>query len=110
MIFIVVKFPVRADRVEEWVSATETFTKAVRSEPGNVFFEWSRSVDDPQEFVLLEAFESQEAGQAHVETDHFKQFVAAGPDLIAATPSIINVEVSGTGWSEMAEIQPSHAG
>jgi quinol monooxygenase YgiN len=109
MIFIVVKFPVRADKVDEWVAASETFTKAVRNEPGNIFFEWSRSVDDPQEFVLLEAFASDEAGKDHVESDHFKTFVAAGPGLISRTPSIINVTIPADGWSEMAEIQPSDA-
>jgi quinol monooxygenase YgiN len=109
MIFIVVKFPVRADKVDEWVSATDTFTRAVRDEPGNVFFEWSRSLDDPLEFVLLEAFASDDAGKDHVESDHFRAFVAAGPDLVSRTPSIINVTIPGDGWSEMGEIKPSGA-
>ncbi len=110
MIFIVVKFPVRADKIDDWTVATDTFTKAVRDEPGNIFFEWSRSLEDPLEFVLLESFASDDAGKEHVGSDHFKAFVAAGPDLISQTPSIINVNVAADGWSAMAEIQPSRAG
>jgi hypothetical protein len=33
----------------------------------NPFFDWSRSVDDPNEFVLVEAFRDGDAGAAHVQ-------------------------------------------
>jgi quinol monooxygenase YgiN len=109
VIFIVVKFPVRPDRSEEWLSLVEDFTNATRAEPGNIFFEWSRSVDDPNRFVLLEAFRDQEAGEAHVNSDHFKAAMASLPEAISATPEIVNVEVSGDGWGRMAELQPRPA-
>lgn len=66
MIFIAVKFTVRPERAEEWLSLVDDFTQATRREPGNVFFEWSRSVEVPGQFVLLEAFASPAAGEAHV--------------------------------------------
>ncbi|MGV9777536.1 putative quinol monooxygenase, partial [Streptosporangium sp. NPDC003464] len=66
MIFITVKFTVRPERSEEWLSLVDDFTRATRQEPGNVFFEWSRSVETPNQFVLLEAFASSAAGEAHV--------------------------------------------
>jgi hypothetical protein len=31
------------------------------------------------------------------------------PDVIAETPKIINVEVAGDGWGQMAELQPRRA-
>lgn len=106
MIFIVVKFPVRADRSHEWLSLVEGFTKATRAEPGNVFFEWSRSVDNPQEFILLEAFHDRDAGELHVNSDHFKAAMELLPDAISGPPEIINVEVPGDDWATMAELQP----
>ena len=106
MIFIVVKFPIRPDRSDEWMSLIEEFTTATRQEPGNIFFEWSRSVDNPNQFVLVEAFESREAGEVHVNSDHFKTAMAWIPDVIADTPEIINVEVPGNGWAPMAELKP----
>ena len=42
------------------------FTKATRAEPGCLWFDWSRSLDDPNEYVLVEAFPDGEAGGAHV--------------------------------------------
>lgn len=106
MIFIVVKFPVRPERSEDWLALTADFTAATRAEPGNIFFDWSRSVDDPNEFVLVEAFRDSEAGGAHVGSAHFKEAMAVLPDAIAATPKIVNVEAPGDGWSAMAELQP----
>ncbi len=106
MIFIVVKFPVRADKVDQWPALAAEFTAATRSEPGNVFFEWSRSLDDPSEYVLVEAFRDADAGAAHVGSDHFKAAMAWMPDAVAATPRIVNVEVPEDGWGLMAEVQP----
>jgi quinol monooxygenase YgiN len=106
MIFIVVKFPVRPDRSDQWLSLVSEFTTATRAEPGNIFFEWSRSVDDPTQFVLVEAFEDADAGAAHVNSDHFKEAMASLPDAISRTPEIVSVEVPGHGWSAMAELRP----
>jgi quinol monooxygenase YgiN len=107
VIFIVVKFTIHPDRSDEWLTLVDDFTQATRREPGNVFFEWSRSVDTPNQFVLVEAFESPEAGGLHVNSDHFKTAMTWMPDLITKTPEIINVEVPGDGWSEMGELAPS---
>lgn len=106
MIFIVVKFTVRPERSEEWLDLVQDFTQATRDEAGNVFYEWSRSADNPHQFVLVEAFASAEAGEVHVNSEHFKTAMAWMPDVIAETPQIINVEVPGTGWSAMAELSP----
>jgi quinol monooxygenase YgiN len=106
MIFIVVKWTIRPERSGEWLSLVDEFTQATRSEPGNIFFEWSQSVDDPNQFVLVEAFRDDEAGAAHVNSEHFKTAIGWMPRLVARTPEIINVKVPGEGWSEMAEVRP----
>lgn len=105
VIFIVVRFTIRPERSEEWLSLVDDFTTATRREPGNIFFEWSRSVDNPHQFVLVEGFESG-AGEAHVNSDHFKAAMSWIPDVIAETPDIVNVEASGDGWSKMVEVTP----
>lgn len=109
MIFIVVKFPVRPDHSEAWLSLASGFTTATRAEPGNIFFEWSRSVDNPNQFVLVEAFKDSAAGEAHVNSDHFKAAMASMRDAISDTPEIVNVEAPGDGWTRMAELQPTSA-
>lgn len=106
MIFIVVKFTIRPDRSDEWISLVNDFTEAVRQEPGNVFFEWSRSVENPHQFVLVEGFASPESGEVHVNSAHFKAAMEWIPEVISKKPDIINVEVPQDGWSEMAELTP----
>lgn len=106
MIFIAVKFPVLPARSDEWLALVADFTTSTRAEPGNIFFEWSRSVDDPDEYVLLEAFRDQDAGVAHVNSEHFKAAMATLPEAISATPKIVNVQADGEGWGAMAELQP----
>ncbi|HEY3894339.1 MAG TPA: putative quinol monooxygenase [Pseudonocardiaceae bacterium] len=109
MIFIVVKFTIRADRSDEWLDLVDEFTQATRQEPGNIFFEWFRSVDNPHQFVLVEAFESG-AGEAHVNSEHFAAAMSWMPDVVAETPEIVNVEVPQDGWGRMAEITPRGLG
>jgi quinol monooxygenase YgiN len=108
MIFIVVKWTIRPERSGEWLTLVNDFTQATRGEPGNIFFEWSRSVDNPHQFVLVEAFQDDAAG-AHVNSDHFKAAMAWMPDVVADTPEIINFQIPGEGWSRMAEVTPSPA-
>lgn len=109
MIFITVRFTVHPDRTDEWLELVADFTNATRAEPGNLFFDWSRSVENPNQFVLLEAFADGDAGAAHVQSEHFKAGLATMADAIATTPEIINVEIpEAQGWGEMAELSPRH--
>ncbi|MFH8712437.1 antibiotic biosynthesis monooxygenase [Streptomyces zaomyceticus] len=107
MIFIAVRFTARPDHADRWLDLVADFTRATREEPGNLFFDWSRSVDDPNVFVLLEAFADAEAGAAHVASPHFSAGLATMAGAIAATPEIINVEVPQQGWGAMAELAPT---
>ncbi len=110
MILIVVKFPVRADRTDEWTTLAGEYARAVEEEEGSLFFEWSKSLDEPDTFVCVEGFRDAAAGNAHVGTDHFKRFVEQAPDLVSAQPQIIYVDAADVpGWGPMGEIQPRGA-
>jgi quinol monooxygenase YgiN len=82
----------------------DPFTTATRAEPGNLWFDWSRSVENPSVYVLVEAFRDAEAGAAHVNSEHFKQALKDIPKALASTPKIISQTIDATGWSEMAEL------
>jgi quinol monooxygenase YgiN len=105
MIFIVVKWRPKAEYVENFTDEVAEFTGATRNEPGNLFFDWSRSVDDPSEYVLVEGFRDGDAGKEHVTSEHFKKFVGDAPGLLSSTPLIISSEIEATGWGEMGEIK-----
>ena len=104
MILIVVKFKTKPEWADRWIDLVDEFTKATRAEPKNLWFDWSRSVEDPEEFVLVEAFED-DGAVPHVESDHFKQAMQDMPQALAQTPKIINTTIEGAnGWTQMGEL------
>jgi quinol monooxygenase YgiN len=103
MIFIVVKQPVRSKYADEWPSLVEEFTTSTRAEPGNISFDWYRSAEDPNLWVLIEVFRDAEAGEAHVQSAHFKEAMSQMPRLLAGVPEIIHVEVPGDSWARVSE-------
>jgi len=104
MIFIVAKFKVKPEFRDQWLDRVSGFSEATRAEPGNLWFEWSRSVESPDQFVLVEAFRDPAAGGKHVSSTHFHAATRELPRLLAETPEVINVEVPGTDWSELGEL------
>ena len=109
MIFIVVKFKVLDTHQNDWLLVTKEFTDATRSEPGNLWFEWHRSADDPAEFVLIEAFRDRQAGSDHVAADHFRKGLDAMRPALSETPRIIHTEIPGEDWSRMGELEVTQA-
>ena len=104
MILIVVKFKTKPNWSDRWMDLVHDFTEATRAEPANLWFEWSRSVEDPGEYVLVEAFEDDGAGP-HVNSDHFKRAMVALPQALVETPHIINTTIEGVNdWSRMGEL------
>lgn len=104
MIFITATFRVLPEHVESWPQISAEFTAATRAEPGCLWFDWSRSLEDPAVFVLVEAFRDGAAGGEHVQSAHFKAAQAALPPYLAETPKVVNFEVPGEDWSELGEM------
>ncbi|MGC5255011.1 putative quinol monooxygenase [Gordonia sp. DT218] len=103
MIFIVAKWPVKPEFVEQWPDLVEEFTQATRAEVGNKWFEWSRSLDEPATYVLVEAFDD-DAAEAHVTSEHFRKATAELPKYLARTPDIVNATIDQEAWSELGEM------
>jgi len=104
MIVITAKFQVRPEHADEWPRITADFTRACNAEDGCLWFEWSRSVETPDQYVLIEAFRDEQAGAAHVGSPHFKAAQQELPRYLASTPHVINTTVEGEGWSELGEM------
>jgi quinol monooxygenase YgiN len=104
MIFITAKFRVLPDQADRWHEIAAEFTAATRNEPGCLWFEWSRSVEDPAEYVLVEAFRDDEAGAAHVQSEHFAQAQQTLPPHLAETPRIVNATIDQDDWSRLGEM------
>jgi quinol monooxygenase YgiN len=104
MILIIAKHRVKPEYVAEFPDLVRPFTEASRAEEGNIFFTWLRSVEDPLEFVLIEAF-LDEAGEAHVNSPHFAAALETLRPVLSATPEVISRRVEGQGWDLMGELR-----
>ena len=105
MIFITAKFQIKPEDADRWPEIVRGFTEATRAEPGCLWFDWSRSLDDPDEYVLVEAFRDGDAGAAHVNSAHFKQAQQDLPSHLVRTPKIISQTVDQDDWSELGELR-----
>lgn len=104
MIFITAKWRIRPEDADRWPEIARDFTEATRSEPGCKWFDWSRSLEDPAEYVLVEAFRDQDAGVAHVQSPHFKEAQKTLPPHLAETPKIVNFTIPQDDWSLLGEM------
>jgi len=103
LIFITAKFRVQPEHADAWPAITADFTAATRAEPGCKWFEWSRSLEDPTEYVLVEAFEDA-AAEALVTSDHFRAAQRELPQHLAETPRIVSQQVDQDDWAELGEM------
>ena len=104
MIFVTAKFRILPEYADRWPEIAGPFTQATRGEAGCLWFDWSRSIDDPNEYVLVEAFRDGAAGAAHVQSAHFKQAQQTLPPHLAQTPRIVNMTIPQDDWSELGEM------
>ncbi|MDX8147886.1 antibiotic biosynthesis monooxygenase [Lentzea sp. NBC_00516] len=110
MIFITAKFRVLPEHAEAWPEISRSFTEATRAEPGCLWFDWSRSLDDPTEYVLVEAFRDGDAGGAHVQSEHFRNAQKELPPHLAETPRIVSQSVEQDDWSLLGEMEVAPRG
>lgn len=107
MILITLKMPIRPERTAEFEPIALQYARDVGAEPGCLFFEVSRSLTEPDTFVIVEGFADGAAGESHMKTDHVAAFMATAPDYVTARPQIIYIDSpQTTGYVEMGEIAP----
>ncbi|MHB9029286.1 MAG: putative quinol monooxygenase [Candidatus Latescibacterota bacterium] len=74
MIVTTVTVFVRPEYIDDFIRATVENRENSVQEPGNLRFDFLRSVEDPARFLLYEAYESVEAAARHKETGHYKKW------------------------------------
>lgn len=74
MIATAVIIYVKPEHVEEFIKATRENHKQSVAEPENLRFDFLRSADDPNRFMLYEVYTGPEGATAHKETAHYKKW------------------------------------
>jgi quinol monooxygenase YgiN len=106
VIVINIVMPIRPEKTDEWLALADSYAKDVNSEEGCLFFKFSRSLTDENEYVCIEGFRDADAGATHVQQPYVKQFFDAAPDLVSAQPQILYIDTPHDGFGPMGEIQP----
>lgn len=104
MIFIVIRTEIRPDRRDDWLAGVTRYSAQVRNEPGNIDFSCFESIERHGRFVITASYLDQEAGEAHVASEHARWFFGWLPSVVAEVPKIVYQELPGEGWSEMGEV------
>jgi len=106
MILINIKMQIRPEKMGDWLALADSYAKDVNSEEGCLFFQFSRSLTDENEFICIEGFTDAEAGGAHVKHSYVKNFFESASDVVATQPQIIYIDTPHDGFGPMGEIQP----
>ena len=100
---LVARMTAREGEEERAAEVIPRLVEASRAEPGNVHYIAHRDPEDPRVFLMYEQYRDKAAFEEHGQTDHFKEFIAWFPSVLAEAPTIVNVEVA-EGWSTMSEL------
>ena len=88
MLIITAKVKLRSGTRGEFLEAFHWMRPQVLQDPGALLYAVHPSADDPDEFLFYEHYESQEAFDYHLSTEHFKALAARIDPLMAAPPEI----------------------
>ena len=74
----------KAGREARMLEVIRELTPATRAEPGNLFYQAQRSLEDPRVFLLYEQYADEAGYQAHQDSEHFTRLVKeeAIPELL----------------------------
>ncbi len=92
---------VKADKLEEFLKATEDNAAHSIEEPGIARFDFLQQSDDPTRFLLVEVYRTQEAGARHKDTEHYNRWREAVEPLLAEPRTRIvyrNIQPGEAGW------------
>ncbi|MGL4394287.1 MAG: putative quinol monooxygenase [Brevinema sp.] len=91
---VVVRCEVEPKFIDEYLTLAEIFTPQVRWEKGNIFFTLLRSSQADNVFIFLGVWEDQEALQAHMDSDHFHNFVPhLGEHVLSMQTDICDIAI-----------------
>ncbi len=83
MLVTLVHVHVKPEHVDDFIEATRRNHEGSVQEPGNLRFDVIQSVEEPNRFVLYEAWRDEAAMAAHKETPHYLAWREAVADWMA---------------------------
>ncbi len=101
MHIMLVYIHVKPESVEAFKAASEDNARNSVQEPGCARFDVIQQHDDPNRFVLYEAYHDRSDHAAHRETEHYKRWKETVDDMMAEKRYAVhysNVHPGNDGW------------
>ena len=73
---------------EEFVELMKTMQEASRQEPGCIDYGFFAAIEDPEEFIAVELWESKDALQTHFGAESVANFGGGLAGLVGGAPSV----------------------
>ena len=83
MLVIHATFPIDADSRDEALDLITSLAEQSRDEDGVIDYRVATDIENPNVFRFFERYENEPAFEAHAETEHFREFEEALPELLA---------------------------
>ncbi|PSP72938.1 antibiotic biosynthesis monooxygenase [Halobacteriales archaeon QS_3_64_16] len=94
MLVVHATFPVDPDSRERALDLVRDLAEQSRAEEGIIDYQVATDAEDETVFRFFEQYEDEAAFGAHAESDHFGEFEAALPELLAGEPQVTRFDVS----------------
>lgn len=75
MVKVVAKCTVKKENLDKYIALAEELVQETQKEEGCIFYSLHQDVNDPTVLACIETWETQEALDAHLESDHIKRIV-----------------------------------
>ena len=92
-LIVIARIVAQADKVEPLKALLAGLVSSSLQEAGCHRYQLHQNNEDPTDFTFVEEWESAEALQAHMETDHFQAAAGQLPGFVAAAPDIRTYQV-----------------
>jgi quinol monooxygenase YgiN len=92
MIVVLVHIHVKPEAIDAFRAATIENARHSLQEPGIAQFAFLQTADDPNKFLLIEAYRTAEAQAAHRETKHYQVWRDTVVGMMAETRSGVRYE------------------
>jgi quinol monooxygenase YgiN len=88
MILVISRLRIRPETRTEFVAAIQAAVSPSRAEPGNMGYDISESMSEPNYFVLMERWKSHAESRAHLQSPHAQDLLRVMAQCAAEMPRI----------------------
>ncbi|HMJ07557.1 MAG TPA: putative quinol monooxygenase [Pyrinomonadaceae bacterium] len=85
---VVARLTAKPEKVAEMRAALEACIEPTRAEKGCILYELMQNNADPTDFTFVEEWDSDEALDVHLQTEHIRELQGKADDLFANPPDI----------------------